>query len=122
MLVFLSHQTQSKKSNTIIISIQDHYPSIRIEFLSRFGLIKLEGEIGHKTREIEKDQRKGKPKNQRGEEQETIKEREDRGFIHQDPTKTTQNSSLTKNPLLINLCFTKNQCFPGRSHNKTKVS
>jgi hypothetical protein len=56
LLVFLSHQTQSKKNKTIIISIQDHYPrKIRIEFLSRFGLIKLEGERGHKTRETEKE-------------------------------------------------------------------
>jgi hypothetical protein len=55
LLVFLSHQTQSKK-NKIIISIQDHYPrKIRIEFLSRFGLIKSEGERGHKTRETEKE-------------------------------------------------------------------
>jgi hypothetical protein len=54
--VFLSHQTQSKKNKTIIISIQDHYPrKIRIEFLSRFGLIKSEGERGHKTRETEKE-------------------------------------------------------------------
>jgi hypothetical protein len=55
LLVFLSHQTQSKK-NKIIISIQDHYPKkIRIEFLSRFGLIKSEGEREHKTRETEKE-------------------------------------------------------------------
>ena len=54
--MFLSHQTQSKKNKTIIISIQDHYPrKIRIEFLSRFGLIKSEGERGHKTRETEKE-------------------------------------------------------------------
>jgi hypothetical protein len=55
LLVFLSHQTLSKKIK-IIISIQDHYPrKIRIEFLSRFGLIKSEGERGHKTKETEKE-------------------------------------------------------------------
>jgi hypothetical protein len=55
LLVFLSHQTQSKII-IIIISIQDHYPrKIRIEFLLRFGLIKSEGERGHKTRETEKE-------------------------------------------------------------------
>jgi hypothetical protein len=55
LLVFLSHQIQSKK-NKIIINIQDHYPrKIRIEFLSRFDLIKSEGGKGHKTRETEKE-------------------------------------------------------------------
>jgi len=42
--VLIPPDTEQKK-NKIIISIQDHYPrKIRIEFLSRFGLIKLEGE------------------------------------------------------------------------------
>jgi hypothetical protein len=46
----------TEKKNKIIISIQDHYPrKIRIEFLSRFGLIKSEGEREHKTRETEKE-------------------------------------------------------------------
>jgi hypothetical protein len=119
LLVFLSHQIQSKK-NKIIINIQDHYPrKIRIEFLSRFGLIKSERQKKREPR----DQRKGKPKNQRREEQETTRKGEKgSGFHPPDPTKTNKHTSLTKKSLLINLCFLKNPCFPGRSHSKIKVS
>ena len=53
--VLIPLNTEQKKIK-IIISIQDHYPrKIRIKFLSRFGLIKSEGERGHKTRETEKE-------------------------------------------------------------------
>jgi len=63
-----------------------------------------------------KDKQRENPKTREGKnKKQQEKKREDRGSIHQIQQKQTKS-------LLINLCFLKNPCFPGRSHGKTKVS
>ena len=74
---------------------------IKIEFLSRFGLIKSEEERVHKTRNIKegnletREKKNSKTKEEKNKKQQE-KEREDRGSIHQDLTKTNKHTSLTK--------------------------
>jgi len=97
LLVFLSHQTRSKKNKTIIISIQDHYPrKIRIEFLSRFDLKKSEGEREHKTRETEKEgKRPEKGKTQKPERGRTRNNKKRRERIGVPSTRIQQKQTNT---------------------------
>jgi len=129
LLVFLSHQTQSKKNKH---NNYQHTRSLSQEDKDRISLEVWPYKIrGGKRTQNQRDRKGGNletrerknPKTREGKnKKQQEKKIEDRGSIHQDPTKTNKHTSLTKKSLLINLCFLNNQCFPGRSHIKTKGS
>ena len=100
--MFLSHQIQSKKNKTIIISIQDPYPNDKDQISLKVWPYKIRG--GKRTqnqRDIKggnlETRERANPKTREGKnKKQQEKKREDRGSIHQDPTKTNKHTSLIK--------------------------